>query len=72
MYDVNTHKLSLVQIPIPKCFESDNPAFTVKDGQVVALVCDDTFHLKVLTITKEGEETYCVDVLEDTFNEERA
>lgn len=69
---MNTHKLSSVQIPIPKCFESDNPAFTVKDGQVVALVCDEAFHLKVLTITKEGEETYSVDVLEDTLNEERA
>ena len=55
IYDVNTKNLTSVQLPIPKCFESDNPAYTVQDGQIVALICDENFHLKVLTITQSDE-----------------
>ena len=58
IFDVNTERLTTVQLPIPKCFESDNPAYMVQDGEVVALVCDDKFFLKILRITKSGDESF--------------
>ena len=56
IFDVNTQRLSKVELPIPKCFESDNPAYMVQSGEIVALVCDDKFFLKILRITKSSNE----------------